>query len=185
MNSTTQKTLRDLAARLSIFETTSGPETTPLNFAVGAIFAFVKADEFGFQFGTDLGRGLRTWIEARAICENIARGILPTMNNWLAGYFYNDGIIRIAAAFEHLIRLETGKHCHEQLRDLKMLGEKYGFSPESMLSFARVHDELSAIRHRNKDFDGPELTPDKAIQALMHLVDSLEFARDQKKRPNP
>lgn len=94
----------------------------------------------------------------------------------MAGYYYNDGIIRIAVAFEHLVRHETGLHDKERLDEMKLEACRKGFHSQWLKSWCDVHDELNAIRHRNKEFDGPEVIPERAIEALTHLTEALEWA---------
>lgn len=173
--------LLDIASRLARLKTSSGAETTPLTFAVGAVFAFLKAEELNFRFGNEPGRALGIWPEASQVCDSIAKGNpLPTRGDWLAGYYYNDCLIRLAVAFEHLVRHETGLHGYERLEEMKLEACRKGFHSEWLKSWGDVHNELSTIRHKNKEFDGPEVNPKRAIEVLTHLTDALEWACEKR-----
>ncbi len=182
MNSSVENVLRNLASRLSKFDTPPGLETTPLNFAAGAVLALLKAHELDFVFGTDSDRPVRVWNEARMICEDIGNGNgLPVEGQWLAGYYFNDGIIRVAVAFEHLVRRETGLVDNGNFREMKDAALKAGFQEHWLKSWNAVHLELNAIRHKIKKYKGPTVEPEAAITALTHLVDAIGWVNEKKR----
>ena len=110
LTSKVQMTLSNLASRLQALNPSSSQQTTPMNFAVGALYALRRAHELGYVSKNDLGRGFRMWSEAKQICQALESiGTLPETGAWLAGYFFNDGIIRISVAYEHLLREVTGQ----------------------------------------------------------------------------
>ena len=91
--------LSSIASRLQALNPNSSQQTTPMNFAVGALYALRRAHELGYVSKNDLGRGLRMWSEAKQICQALEGiGTIPEAGAWLAGYFFNDGIIRISVA---------------------------------------------------------------------------------------
>lgn len=97
--------LRKIASRLSTLTASSNQQTTPLNFAVGAVFALLKAEALNYESQSESGRGRRMLEQAKQVCQEMAsEAPLPVKGDWLAGYFFNDGIVRIAVAFEHLVR---------------------------------------------------------------------------------
>jgi hypothetical protein len=170
--------LREIASRLSTLTASSGQQSTPLNFAFGAIFALQKAEKLEYKSQDEPGRGLRMWEQARQLCQEMANeSPLPTDGEWLAGYFFNDGVVRITVAFEHLVRQETNLHCYEKFSQMKQAAIEKDFRDEWIDSWWSVYDELNRIRHRNKEFvDGPLVTYEKAVASLGHLIDALEWA---------
>jgi hypothetical protein len=170
--------LRNIASRLSKLTASSGQQSTPLNFAVGAVFALLKAESLNYRSQDEVGRGRRIWEQAKQLCQQIAgEAALPTEGDWLAGYFFNDGIVRVAVAFEHLVRQETKLHGHEHFETMRNAAIAEGFTEEWMGSWYLAYDELNRIRHRNKEFvDGPLITYEKAVASLRHLAESLEWA---------
>jgi hypothetical protein len=173
--------LRDSASRLSTLTASSGQQSTPLNFAVGAVFALLKAEALGYKSQDEVGRGLRIWEQAKQLCQQIAgEALLPTEGDWLAGYFFNDGVVRIAVAFEHLVRQETNRHGHETFSDMKQAAIEKEFCEDWIDSWWLLYEELNRIRHRNKEFvNGPLVTYEKAVTSLGHLTDALEWAHSR------
>ena len=92
---------------------------------------------------------------------------------WILRY---DAIIRVAVAFEHLVRHETELDGNETLKDMQTEALGIGFRQEWLTSWGLVFNELNDIRHMNKEFDGPTIDHEKAIEALTHLVEALEWA---------
>lgn len=170
--------LRNIASRLSMLTASSGQQSTPLNFAVGAVLALLKAEALGYKSEEEVGRGLRIWEQAKQLCQQIAgEATLPTEGEWLAGYFFNDGIIRIAVAFEHLVRQETNLYGHEHFDEMKSKAIDEGLTEEWMGSWRSINEELIRIRHRNKEFvDGPLVTYENVVASLDHLAEALEWA---------
>jgi hypothetical protein len=95
----------------------------------------------------------------------------------LAGYFFNDGVVRIAVAFEHLVRQETNLYRYERFEQMRTQAIAEGFTEEWMGSWRSIDEELIRIRHRNTEFvDGPLVTHQKAVASLDHLAQALEWA---------
>lgn len=163
-----------IASRLHNLIPSSHQQTTPFNFTVGAIYALRRAEELSYVSKQDAGRGLRMWGEAKQICQTLAKaGTLPEMGEWLAGYFFNDGIIRIAVAYEHLVREVTGAGDNEDY-DIDE-AKRLGFRDAWLQSWDPVRREMNRLKHKTQKFvDGPLLTYDEAVQALDHLVDALD-----------
>jgi len=172
--------LRNITSRLGTLTASSGQQSTPLNFAVGAVFALLKAESLGYTSQDEVGRGLRIWEQAKQLCQQIAgegEAALPTKGDWLAGYFFNDGIIRIAVAFEHLVRQETNLYGHERFGQMRNKALAEGFCKEWMDSWCSVNEELIRIRHRNTEYvDGPLVTYERAVASLGHLAEALHWA---------
>lgn len=163
-----------IASRLHNLIPSSPQQATPFNFTVGAIYALSRAEELGYVSKQDAGRGLGMWKEAKLICQTIAKtDALSEQGEWLAGYFFNDGIVRIAVAYEHLVREVTAAGDNEEydLEKAKLLG----FRDVWLHSWLPVRKEMNRLKHKTRKFtDGPLLTYDEAVQALDHLVDALD-----------
>lgn len=175
---TNNERLRSIAGHLAHLSPTSGKQSTPVNFAVGALLALAKAAQLDYPSlkSRDTG-GMRMWGKAKGICLEIERGRdLPTYGEWLAGYYFNDGIIRIAVSYEHIVRHVTKLHGRELFRTLKKEGPRKGLKAEWATSWELVHKEVNRLKHQNLKFvDGPLLKYDQALQALDHLVYALKW----------
>jgi len=117
------------------------------------------------------------WGKAKGICLEIERGRdLPMYGEWLSGYYFNDGIIRIAVSYEHIVRHVTKLHGKELFKTLKKEGMRKGLRTEWASSWESVHKEVNRLKHQNLKFvDGPLLKYDQALQALDHLVYALKW----------
>lgn len=174
VTSKVQMTLSSIASRLQALNPGTSQQTTPMNFAVGALYALRRAHELGYAPKNDLGRGLRMWSEAKQLCQDLENGgILPDARAWLGGYFFNDGIIRISVAYEHLIREATSAMDKDDY-DIEE-AKRIGFQPAWVKSWTPVRKEVNRLKHKTQKFvDGPELSYDDAVQALDHLADALD-----------
>ncbi|MEO5954573.1 MAG: hypothetical protein ABIR36_02625 [Nitrospiraceae bacterium] len=165
-----------IASRLQTLIPGSPQQTTPFNFAVGAVYALRRAEELCYVSKQDLGRGGRMSADARQICQTLATAAaLPERGEWLAGYFFNDGIVRIAVAYEHLVREATGTGDNEKydIEEVKRLGFRDGW----LRAWTPVRLEMNRLKHKTQKFvDGPLLTYDEAVEALDSLVDALDRA---------
>ena len=117
------------------------------------------------------------WEKAKGLCSKIERGEeLPTRGEWLAGFFFNDGIVRIDVAFEHIVRHSIKLYGHIEHRDLLRQAHPQGFKKEWADSWNPVHKEVNRLKHQNRKYaDGPQLTYERAIQALYHLCFALRW----------
>jgi len=166
--------LSAIASRLHSLNLGSAQQTTPYNFAVGAVYALRRAEELSHVSKQDIGRGLRMAMEAKQICQILTTAsTLPERGEWLAGYFFNDGIVRVAVAYEHLVRetTRTGDNEEYDIEEVKQLG----FRDTWLQSWNPVRHEMNRLKHKTQKFaDGPLLTYDEAIQALDCLVEALD-----------
>ena len=167
-----------IASRLNTLTALSDQQSTPLNFGFGAIFALQKAEMLGYKSGSEPGRGRRIWKQAKQLCRDMAvEAPLPSDGEWLAGYFFNDGIIRIAFGFEQLVRMETTLHEERSIEQLRTRAIAEGFSEKWMDSWRSIDLELIRMRHRNTEFiNGPEITYQTALTSMDHLATALEWA---------
>jgi hypothetical protein len=170
--------LRALAQRLSRLRLSTAEQATPVNFAFGALYALSQAANFGYpddrQDGSK-GRGLAMWEEVQRLASRFGEsGPEQVSRVWLAGYSFNNALIRIAASFEHIVRHRTG--LHDKYDPIRNEAQKQHFRDEWVTSWESVHQELNRIRHRNEEFvDGPRVSYREAVQALEHLIDALEW----------
>jgi hypothetical protein len=92
-------------------------------------------------------------------------------NGWLV--FFNDGIVRTAVAYEHLVREATGAGDDDNF-DIEK-AKRLGFRNVWLQSWDPVRLEMNRLKHKTyKSVDGPKLTYDQAVQALDHLVEALD-----------
>jgi hypothetical protein len=170
--------LRNIAVRLARLKPASSQEYTPLNFSVGALFALIRAEQLKYPSQRHYsGRGRRMWEKAKGLCSKIERGEqLLERGDWFAGFFFNDAIVRIDVAFEHIVRHSIKLYGHIEHRKLIDQAGRHGFKKEWADSWSPVHKEVNRLKHENRKYaDGPQLTYNKAIQALDDLCFALRW----------
>src|SRR5215472_13762738 len=143
--------LQHLAARLGQLTAQSDRHSTPLNFAAGALHALAKAQVLDYDDRAEAGKGKRMRQFASTSAQDLSHGgELPTAGDWLAGYYFNDAIIRMAVSFEHIVRHVTNKHEGENIDQLIAAADPLGFRESWGDAWRPMERELSAIRHRNE-----------------------------------
>lgn len=70
---------------------------------------------------------------------------MPTHGEWLAGYYFNDGIIRIAVAYEHIVRHVTKLQGKELFRRLKKEAIREGLKTEWASLWELAHKEVNRL----------------------------------------
>jgi hypothetical protein len=168
-----KKQLTAIAGRLRQLAPSTPEQSTPFNFAVGAVYALSRALELNYSDVHELGRGMRMWQEAKDLCHLIECGSPPKEGEWLAGYFFNDAIMRIAVAYEHLIREATEANDDGGIDFEKV--KQLGFRQEWLDSREPLRIEMNRLKHRTHEFvDGPPLMVEQTVQALEYLVNALD-----------
>lgn len=172
-------TLRLVAKGLSQLRDLTSQETTPANFAFGAICALIWARESNYALDQSMkGRARRAWKEACLYAQQIANdGKPPKKGSWLGGYFFNDAIIRIDVAFEHTARYATGCHKDEKFKELEKAAKGIGFPVAYLGSWKTIRKEVNRLKHNNVKFiDGPQVSYRSAISCLGDLLKGLQWA---------
>lgn len=167
--------LRDIAVRLSRLKPRTNQESTSLNFSVGALYALIRAEQLEYPSQRCFrGRGFKMWEKAKGLCSKIERGEqLQERGDWFAGFFFNDAIVRIDVAFEHIVRHSIKLYVPIEHRNLIEQAARRGFKKEWADSWSPVHKEVNRLKHQTRKYaDGPQLTYNKAIKAL----DALYYA---------
>lgn len=170
--------LQVLARRLAQLNAWHDEHTTPLNFAVGATYALGMAHALDYDDRAEAGRGQRMWDLASAIAQDLSHGRdLPRDGEWLAGYCFNNAIIRIAVSYEHIVRHVTGMHGREDINKLIKTATPLGFLERWEKAWRPMHNELNAIRHRNDFIDGPQeqVTYAFTVHSLEQLIETLTW----------
>jgi hypothetical protein len=173
---------KDFARRLSRITVSTGEESTPVNFAFGALYSLLQADKLNYpkdpSLATSRGRGLTIWEEVKLSADHLAStGNFQTSDAWLAGYHFNNALMRLAASFEHIVRYRTGLHDRsDTYAFVRGAASDLGFKDAWMVSWDSAHEEVNRIRHRNHEFpDGPQMPFTKACEALDHLIEALQW----------
>jgi hypothetical protein len=104
--------------------TPSGTEQeTYCNFTFEALYALARAEELGYhRQNKGRGKSRRQSATAAQVATGMAkRGVMTWKGEWVAGYFYNDALLRADIAYEHILQYRTdrrrrmGQDCSHRL----------------------------------------------------------------------
>lgn len=112
--------------------------TDVFDYVVGAQYGLVKAIEIGFvdrpgTWHSTYRPHLPQYVEYISIQK-------PVNDLWLAGFYFNSGIQRLAACFDRIPKLLGAKGKTAQKRMKNINSKKYG-------EWKKVYDEINAFKH--------------------------------------
>jgi len=147
--------------------------TSPLDLLVGAIHSFYMAKEFGYKNRPSaLGPKYHARLTTRA--SSLARATICTDGRWLAGYYFNSALLRIAASYHQTLKAITGQDKYVPALILLV-------SPAFRhASLDEVHREVNRLKHGDEGIDpGRSVTFDQAVDALGELIDLIRAQKAQ------
>lgn len=173
------KQLTKMADQLSRMTPKGTAQETYFNFTFGALYALARAEELDYhRQNKTLGKSTRRTAAAAQLATRMAnRGVLTWKGEWVAGYFYNDALLRADIAYEHILRYRTGK---KKANGPKLLTKAISSGiPKDLLipSWTRVRDEVNNLKHRSWEFgEGPGIKLDEAIEIIRALINTVEWS---------
>ncbi len=173
------KQLTEMADQLSRMTPKGTEQETYFNFAFGALYALARAEELGYNHQNKTrGKSTRRSAAVAQVATRMAqRGVMTWKGEWVAGYFYNDALLRADIAYEHILRYRTGQKKANGPRLLKKAIDSK--MPKSLLipSWTRVRDEVNNLKHRSWEFgEGPDIELDEALGIIQDLIKTVEWA---------
>jgi len=115
-----------------------GAITDVFDYVVGAQYGLMKAIEIGFvdrpgTWHSTYRPHLPQYVEHIATQK-------PVNNLWLAGFYFNSGIQRLAACFDRIPKLlnATGANARERMKSV---------NAGNYTAWDRVYDEINAFKH--------------------------------------
>lgn len=139
--------------------------TDVFDYIVGAQYGLAKAIEIGFvdRVGTwhsTYRPHLPRYVEHIAAQESVNE-------LWLAGFYFNSGIQRLAACFDRVPRLlqASGQYARDRMKNVN--NGSYG-------AWEKVYDEVNAFKHAvTGRAAGRTVTLEDAVQALEEMLTLL------------
>jgi hypothetical protein len=114
--------------------------------AVGALCALVSALKLGYSDSNDT-----QWVHAQKVARALSRGELPLTGTYLAGYHFNDALLRLDIAYENALRRLTRRRGNELAKTLIALAVEKGWNARDFRSWNIVRAEVNALKHRNPE----------------------------------
>lgn len=180
--------VRNIAAQIAAMRPKSPSESTLYNFAFGSLYAFERAIDLGyFNQWRKEGEGKR--IETEKISMRRARqvklqanhlkiGDSVTPGEWLAGYYYNDALIRTDVCYEQLARYSgrvREKSERKKREELEKLAIDRGLRKDLIVPWwKQVRNEVNLIKHQSIfTTEGPSIDPENTLRAIENLVEGI------------
>jgi hypothetical protein len=169
--------LSELAGRLAQLRTAESQDLGLISVAVGAIYAVKSAVKLGYS-------GLRSTrtqqVHVRKAAEALGRGGTPRTSVYLAGYYFNDSLLRLDIAYEGVLRRitrEGGDARSDELIELAVTVP--GIGREQFAEWRRIRKEVGGLKHRNPEQierhrTGRGVDVKTVVSALMKLVSLIE-----------
>ena len=156
-------------------------ERTAYNFAFGALHAFARAKELNLrETKPERGTSKQRTEEVRRIAGSMATsGYIVQNGPWLAGFYYNDVLLRCDVCYEHLLRYWTRKRGHASAEDLIQRAKKSNFKEVKFLKpWLKIRKQVNLLKHRYWEFpDGPRrVLPSQAFEIVSSLVCAVEWS---------
>lgn len=161
-------TLKNLASRIALLAREFPQYRSILDVLTGAVFALLRARELEYKHRD--GQLTNQYLQNLILrLERMQQGKLPQKHGWLAGFYFNSAIQRIAAAGEQLEGILT--RCE---REARRNGKQVkGLAP---LPFLRqVRDEVDRFKHDETGLErGRDVTPSLALDALEEIIGEFD-----------
>lgn len=181
--------IRDLAAEIESLKPKSPSESTLYNFAFGALYALERAIALEYPGqGHKLGMqrnverlSMKRAREVKGLARCLREGRDMHSKDWLAGYFYNDALIRTDICYEQLARfMGKVKDKGERLdwKKLQARAIKGGLLEHHICPWwSKVHAEVRIIKHQSvHTTEGPGIKPTETLLAVEHLINGVKCA---------
>jgi hypothetical protein len=175
MRKTSLDRLSTFAARLAALDPQQHEHVGLVSVTVAAIYAIRKALSFGSSGSpgdlTRRGHVLKAG-------EALARGETPP-RVYLAGYYFNDSLVRVDIAYENILRHRTRRRGNENSKTLIDLAVKTGWDAEQFGAWKLIRDEINGLKHRNPEqiarrTSGRGVEVETVLAALASLLPLIE-----------
>jgi len=164
---------RELASRVACLIRRVPQLSDALDFAIGAIYALLKAIKFGY---VDRTKALspKYWTSLAARAGNMGRGGLPGRDHWVAGFYFNSALMRISAVYERTLKELSGRRQGPVPDLLRLIMPPFGNNAQ----LEKVRIEVNNLKHEECGLSGGrKVKLEEAIGALIELVDEIEKRR--------
>ncbi len=136
---TTAKT----AANLSV---PNVQEQALLGILLGSLYGLARAVQLGYEDRTGRALSLQYSKELRGLLADLEKGNLPSEGQWLAGFYFNSALHRLAALYHRSLKILTGRDDNapsllEYAVKAKLLKK------EHVSALATVHKEVNKLKH--------------------------------------
>ena len=180
--------LKELAGRFTAMHPSNDGERTAYNFAFGALYALARAKELGFpDTKPEVGTSEKRSREINAIAARMKKdGTFVTEGKWLAGYYYNDALLRCDVGYEQLLRHWTNLRRQGGQDELIVKAQMTNFKADLIIPWwPLIRDQVNVLKHRLfcTSPHGPvKVLLPEALEIVSHLIRAVEWAIENRNR---
>ncbi len=174
LNDPTEARLAGCAHRIGQFlatptVTANADFESSLDDFLGAIYALIRAKKKNFQDRP--GRGIK--IKPVALrAARIAVGHVKTDGLWIAGFYFNNALFRIAAVYHRMLKVATGADGYVPALQLDALRR---YADWNSIRLYKVHTQINELKHEPQGlYHGRLVSYDDALTAACDLLDLVE-----------
>jgi hypothetical protein len=193
--------IRELAQQLQLVHPRIPSESTLYNFAFGALYAFGRAIALDYlpQYRQETSltqkKAIQVSMERAKEVSKLAANLVnetvplekafPTSGNWLAGFYYNDALVRVDICYEQVTRYFLNEQGFVDGDWLLSQSLRKDFPPESIVPvWPKVRGHVNDIKHKStkkNKTEGPTISPVGTLKAIEVLIAAVAWVIE--KRP--
>lgn len=189
----TKKEIKQLAEQLRDVQPKNAASYTLCNFAFGALYAFGRAVslEYLVQYDEEVSPSPSISVSRQRATEvsHLAADLakedvplgkaLPTSGRWLAGYYYNDALLRIDVCYEQVTRYFLNEQGFVNGDWLLAQSLKKDFPPDLIApTWPKVRGHVNDIKHKStkkNKTEGPAISPADTLKAIKVLIAAVAW----------
>ncbi len=149
------------------------------NFALGAIYSLARAEQLGYPGQSqESGRVWRRLDEAKEmVLRMLGDNRPPEQGEWLAGYYFNDAILRLDLAFEHILRYVGNVRPTAAIGEVREVALRKRFPAELLAIWSeRGRNADNMLKHRSLEvLEDPGISFTDALSIMENLVCALAW----------
>lgn len=158
----------------------SDPRQSSLyNFTLGAIYSLARAEELGYPGQSqESGRVWRRMDEAKEMAlRMLGEDQPPERGEWLAGFYFNDAIVRLDLAFEHILRCVGNLGPTAAIGEVREVATRKSFPSELLTIWSeRGRNADNMLKHRSLEvLEDPGISFTDALCVMENLVCALSW----------
>ncbi|HXF04739.1 MAG TPA: hypothetical protein VNM72_04910 [Blastocatellia bacterium] len=158
----------------------SDPRQSSLyNFALGAVYSLARAEQLGYPWQSqEPGREWRRMEEAKGlVLRMLVEDQPPEQGEWLAAFYFNDAIVRLDLAFEHILRCVGNLGPTAAIGEVREVATRKSFPSELLTIWSeRGRNADNMLKHRSLEIlEDPGISFTEALSVMENLVCALAW----------
>lgn len=149
------------------------------NFALGAIYSLARAEQLGYpRQSQEPGRVWQRMDEAmETVLRMLGEDRPPQQGEWLAGFYFNDAILRLDLAFEHILRYVGDLGPTAAIGEAREVATRKSFPSELLALWSeRGRKADNMLKHRSLEvLEDPGISFSDALSIMENLVCALAW----------